>query len=245
MTRLRDVMQLRNIQIAEIKTDEVPLNLTLKESLFEIDQKDPIKVRKYENGIFKYEIVDGRRRLKALAESGQTQVLALVVNEMDDTELSIQALVANSGQPNPMDEARHMAKLREQGYDGKQIAKTSGYSQGRVSQTLKLVDCLIPELQELVSLGEMKISAAYETAKLPKDRQNDILNDIKNGQKPTFRFVFEKVRDWQAQELDMFDVEEDELEPGLFLSSEQLHELIDGKILNLTWNGRDLAIREV
>lgn len=244
MPRLRDIIQLKNIKIEEIKTDMVPLVLTLKESLLEIEQKDPIKVREYVNGTYQYEIVDGRRRLKALYDSGETNVLALVIKNMDDTELSINALVGNSGQPNPMDEAYHMANLKEQGYTGEQIAKVSGYSQSRISLTLKLLS-LIPELQLLLSKGEMKFSAGYEAAKLPKDKQLILLEKFNNGQAPTHKFIFEEVRNYQAEKVSLFNLNNNiEVKPGLFLNSDEVEGLLNGETIIIDWEGHTLRLSD-
>ena len=240
--RLRDKVQLKNIPIAKIKTDLAPINQSLQISLLEVEQKDPIKVRVISHPNFDYEIVDGRRRLKALSESGATTVLAYVVTEMDDTELALQALVGNSGTPNECDEAKHIMTLAQAGYTGQQISKMTGYSPATISQRKKLVEKLHPDLQLKLQAGDIKVSTALEATKLPLGGQENIFG---NGHNPSYKEVFEFVRAWESEQLS-FDIEpENEVKSGLFLTWEQVEQLMGGQVLDLEYEGQYINLKRV
>ena len=238
--RLRDKVQLKNIPIAKIKTDLAPINQSLQISLLEVEQKDPIKVRVISHPNFDYEIVDGRRRLKAMTDSGVTTVLAYVVTEMDDTELALQALVGNSGTPNEYDEAKHIIALEQAGYTGQQISKMTGYSPATISQRKKLVEKLHPDLQLKLQAGDIKVSTALEATKLPLSEQENIFG---NGHNPSYKEVFEFVRAWESEQLS-FDIEpENEVKSGLFLTWEQVEQLMGGQVLILMLKGEKCYLR--
>lgn len=231
--RLRD--KLKNIPINRIKTDIVPDDKSLQESLLEASQKYPIKVRPIAHPDYDYEIVNGRQRIDAMVKTGGIYIEA-IVEEMDDAELHIQALIGNANKPNEIDEARHIIKLEELGYTGDQIAKIVRYSSATVSQRKKLIEKLHPVAQLKLQSGDIKVSTAMEATKLPLDEQEELFS---NGYNPTYKEVFERVRGWQSDQM-AFDLDsKSDVKPGLFLTSEQLQELVyEGKTLNLEWMGQ-------
>lgn len=227
--RLRD--KLKNIPIARILTDAVPDDKSLQESLLEARQKFPIKVRPITHPDYDYEIVNGRQRIDALVKTGALYVEA-IVEEMDDTELHIQALIGNANKANEIDEARHIIKLEEMGYTGDQIAKLTRYSQATISQRKKLVEKLHVTAQEKLQRGNIKVSTALEATKLPLEVQFEIFD---NGHNPSYKEVYEKVRDWQADQL-VFDLEsKTDVKPGLFLTSDQVEQLLEGQLIGVDW----------
>lgn len=237
--RLRDKVQLKNIPINKIKTDAVPPDKELQISLLEAEQKYPIKVRPIDNPDYDYEVVNGRQRIDALSKTGQTHVQALV-ESMGDQEYHIQALIGNAGRPNEVDEGRHIIELEQMGFTGEQISKLTRYSASTVSQRKRLWEKLHPDLRRKVQEGKMKASAALEATKLPLSVQVDLLS---NGNRVTYTEVFEEVRKWQAQELDLLGDFENDVKPGLFLASEQVEALLVGETLEVTWMGQVLNIK--
>lgn len=239
--RLRDKVQLKIVPIDRIKTDLVPLNRSLQLSLIETEQKDPIKLRLlHDNPDYDYEVVDGRRRLKALIDSGMSTVLAYVVTEMDDTELALQALIGNSGTPNELDEAKHIIALEQVGHSGQEIAKMTGYSPSTISQRKKLIEKLHPVAQLKLQSGDIKVSTALEATKLPLEEQEEIFS---NGHSPSYKEVFEKVRVWQSDQLS-FDLEtKSETKPGLFLTREQVESLLSGQSISVQWMEKSFNIK--
>lgn len=237
MARLRDKIQLKNIPIDQIEIPNVPLDQDLLTSLVETDQKDPIKV--VPNGKT-YRVNSGKRRVRALKATGAKSVLALVVYDMeDDQEFALQALISNAGKPNPMDEADHMMTLKEAGYTQKQIAKEIGYSEGRVSYTLKFKTHLCPILQEMLRIGEINLMTATEATKLPIEEQIDYIGNLADAEeKVTYKSMFEEVRQYQAQTMPELPINE-EIKPGLFLTGEQVEWMLSGHIVEMKWEGWD------
>lgn len=237
--RLRDKVQLKNILISKIKTDAVPPDKELQTSLLEAEQKYPIKVRPIDNPDYDYEVVNGRQRIDALSKIGQTHVQALV-ETMGDQEFHIQALIGNASRPNEVDEGRHIIQLEQMGFTGEQIAKLTRYSTSTVSQRKRLWEKLHPDLRRKVQEGKMKASAALEATKLPLSVQVELLS---NGNRVTYNEVFEEVRKWQANELDLFGDFENDVKPGLFLTSEQVEALLAGETLEVVWMGQSLNVK--
>lgn len=235
--RLRD--KLKSIDISKIKTDIVPDDKSLQESLLSCEQKYPIKVRPITHPDFDYEIVNGRQRIDAMIKTGGKFIEA-IVEPMDDAELHLQALIGNANKPNEIDEARHIIKLEEMGYTGDQIAKMTRYSQATISQRKKLIEKLCLSAQNKLQAGEIKVSTALAATKLPLEEQEEIFG---NSHNPSYKEVFEHVRQWQSSQME-FDIEvETEVKPGLFLTSEQVELLLSGQSVNVQWMGQSFNIK--
>ena len=237
--RLRDRIKLLNVPINKIKTDEVPTDKELQTSLLEQQQKYPVKIRPIIHPDFDYEIVNGRQRIKALVDIGEIQVLALI-EEMDDVELHFQALIGNANRPNEIDEARHIIELEQRGFTGQEIAKMIRFSQATVSQRKRLIEKLHPNGQAKLQAGEIKVSTALEATKLPLSEQEEL---FKNGDRPSYKDVFEKVRTWESSQLE-FDLEVKTVtKPGLFLTSEQVESLLAGQTIIVEWMEKSFNIK--
>jgi len=245
MSRLRDEMKLKRVKISDVDIETSPLEKLTQASLLEIGQKDPIKLSLNKNG--RYKIIYGRRRLTALIANDQNTVLAIIVENIDDTELAIQALVENSGKPNPIDEARHLITLQAAGHTLEQIGKMVGYSTASISQRSKLAEKLHPNLQDLCAKGNIKISGAIEITKLPKEEQNKFVDRINNGEKPTNKMISETVRLWQTNQIGLFEddiFEANNIKPGLFLNSEQVERLLNNESIMVEYNGKSFNIKK-
>ena len=230
-------MELKWIRVCNIKPPEVPKSQrAMQKSLIEVGHVEPIKVRMITDPSYTYEIVYGRRRFMALkAIEGMTEIRCLVVDEMSDERLSIEALVENSGTPNPMDEACHMADLQVQGYTLEQIGRISGYSAGRISSTIKLLN-LHDDVQEKVRKGQIGISAAQRLANLPKDVQLKVMSD---NDKVTVKVANDAVSSYQSESLNLNLFNDEDFQspsPGLYLTYEDMEELVSGPI-EKEWNG--------
>jgi ParB/RepB/Spo0J family partition protein len=236
--RLRD--KLKSIPIARIKTDIVPDDKSLQESMLEASQKYPIKVRPVEHPDYDYEIVNGRQRIDAMLKTGANFIEA-IVEPMDDVELHFQALIGNANKPNELDEARHIIELEQRGFTGQQIAKMTRFSPATISQRKKLVEKLHLKGQLKLQCGDIKVSTALEATKLPLTEQEEL---FKNGDKPSYKEVFQKVREWEASLLLDFDLEtKSETKPGLFLTAEQVEALLSGQLVGVDWMGQSFVLK--
>jgi len=93
----------------------------------------------------------------------------------------------------PLEEAELIKYLIAKGYKQSEVAKMLGYSsQGQVSKRLRLLR-LIPELQERVKNGELRVSTAYELSKLPEEKQKEFLGQeyvtLKEAQQAKREFI--------------------------------------------------------
>lgn len=227
--RLRD--KLKKIPINRIKTDIVPDDKSLQLSLMEQEQKYPIKVRPISHSDFDYEVVNGRQRIDALSKTGSLYVEA-IVEEMDDVQFHLQALIGNANKSNKLDEAWHILELEQRGFTDLEIAKLVRFSSATITQRKKLIEKLHPLGQDKLQKGEIKPSAALEATKLPLDAQEELFN---NGRNITYKEIFEQVRNWQSEQL-VFDVEvQTETKPGLFLTSQQVETLLSGETIEVKW----------
>lgn len=125
-------------------------------------------------------VVDGSSRLAAAHEAGITHLNVMVDDEQgsDGDSILESALVANvhRNDLDPMDEARALQRLLAIHGSQVKLAKRLRKSQGWVSQRLALLN-LTPELQAAV--GEEPVEFLRSVAKLPQDRQEETLHELK------------------------------------------------------------------
>jgi ParB/RepB/Spo0J family partition protein len=226
-------MELKEIQVELVDDVVAAREKTIQLSLMEVGQKDPIKVRPTKND--RYQLVDGRRRFLELRASGQESILALV-EEMSDKEAHIQALVLNSGTPNVMGEATHIAYLMGTGLTQDEISRMCSWSGSKVSSRLKLLD-LIPALQSELERGLMNVSAANALRKLPVEWQEKVLDE----KKITSKLAHELLREYQSRQMGLFEMEDETpdvgVRPGLFLTADQVDLLQQGEQVEVEYQG--------
>lgn len=134
----------------------------------------PILVKRVVGEGKPYEILDGRRRLKAAKMVGLTEVpIRVVPKEYVHTEvITLQANTAR--RPNPISEYLAIKSLQTKGFDEKRIAKELGIKAAVVKQRLGLGN-LIPLILELVETGRIAVTVAEAVAKLPHPQQEELV----------------------------------------------------------------------
>ncbi len=227
-------MRLETVQISQINLPNAPKSKIRQQSLLQSGQVEPIRLSPDGD---KYNVIDGRRRLIDLIETGATEVLALV-EEVAELDAHWLALTLNGGTPNEMDEADHILYLAGEGYTQKQIAERIGYSQGTVSQRLRLAERLTDEVKAKVRNGEVKPTTAQVLTKLPRDKQQEWLNGDK-----TPKSAVETLRSWQSQNIEIEGMELPEVKPGLFLTAETMQQLKDGQDVSIVWDEVGMTLR--
>jgi ParB/RepB/Spo0J family partition protein len=147
------------ISISDIIVSPKPIRTTWDESKMAelsssiMEQKGviaPIKVRHLGDG--KYEVVFGHRRLEAAKRAG-FEYIDCIVDELDDTNTLVQALIENVMREDmtPMDTARALQRLiSETGWSQREIARHGIMSQHKVSMLIALLDTP-KEVQDLIS----------------------------------------------------------------------------------------------
>ncbi|MFI6984173.1 ParB/RepB/Spo0J family partition protein [Embleya sp. NPDC050154] len=124
----------------------------------------------------RYIVVDGNRRLLAAERAG----LATLNSVVDDTlatsavEILESALVANIHRKAfaPLEEAKAVQELLDIHGSQDKVAKRLSKSQGWVSQRIALLG-LLPELQNLLRNGELKVEDARKIGRMAPDKQAD------------------------------------------------------------------------
>ena len=198
---------------------EGPL-LELATSIAEHGLAQPITVRPVEPGDdgSRYEIVAGERRWRAhklytgQVAGGEWAVSAKVlpgtikaiVRHLSDEEADGIMLAENVHREDldPIEEAQaYRARIDRHDWTLARIARTAKVGPERVRNRLKLL-ALDPELQELVSRGQLRIPFAEEMSVLNVDHQRLVLQWLnRQSYIPTRRHVAEYVGKLQAQEM--------------------------------------------
>lgn len=167
----------------------------LVESIKKYGFLNRIIVRPLDDTPAEYEIISGHRRVHAAELLGIKEVPA-VVHFIDRDEATVMMVDANCQRENLtlMEKARsYRMKSDALSHQGKtlgqnvpksddnrttaQIGNESGDSYKTVQRLIRLT-CLIPELQEYVDSGKMKMLPAYELSFLDEEAQRDVIDRI-------------------------------------------------------------------
>jgi len=128
----------------------------------------------------RYTVIAGRRRVLAAKKAGIETVPAIVFEESSDIQIAVVSLIENMHRkPNPAEEAFALSKIMNAyGWDVKQASKALHIPVSHIRARLKLLD-LIPELFEKARSGELRTTIALKIAKLPPEKQNELLSEEK------------------------------------------------------------------
>ena len=167
----------------------------LKDSIAEQGFLNRIIVRPLEDKPDEYEIISGHRRVHAAALLEMNEVPA-VVHFIDRDEATVMMVDSNCQRENltHMEKARsyrmksdalsHQGKAlgqnvpkSEESHTTAKIGSDSGDSYKTVQRLIRLT-YLVPELQEYVDIGKMKMLPAYELSFLDEEAQRDIVDRI-------------------------------------------------------------------
>ena len=162
----------------------------LVESIKEYGLLNRIIVRPLEDKPDDYEIISGHRRVHAAALLEMKEVPA-VVHFIDLDEATVMMVDSNCQRENLtlMEKARSyrmkLDAIRHQGASRQSVEKSevsaeliSDTDSGRTVQRLIRLTYLVPELQEYVDNGKMKMLPAYELSFLDEEAQRDIVDNI-------------------------------------------------------------------
>ena len=162
----------------------------LKESIKEYGLLNRIIVRPIEDNTEEYEIISGHRRVHA-ADLLEMKEVPAVVHFIDRDEATVMMVDSNCQRENLtlMEKARSyrmkLDAIRHQGASRQSVEKSevsaeliSDTDSGRTVQRLIRLTYLVPELQEYVDGGKMKMLPAYELSFLDEEAQRDIVDNI-------------------------------------------------------------------
>lgn len=160
----------------------------LTESIKQCGMLNRIIVRPLEDKPEKYEIISGHRRVHAAELLGMKEVPA-VVHFIDRDEATVMMVDSNCQRENLtlMEKARsYRMKADALFHQGQTCGQTghksrdnvSNVDSGRTVQRLIRLTYLVPELQQFVDSGKMKMLPAYELSFLNEEAQRDIVDRI-------------------------------------------------------------------
>ena len=162
----------------------------LIESIKEYGLLNRIIVRPMDDTPEEYEIISGHRRVHAAALLEMKEVPA-VVHFIGRDEATVMMVDSNCQRENLtlMEKARSyrmkLDAIRHQGASRQNVEKSevsaeliSDIDSGRTVQRLIRLTYLVPELQEYVDKGKMKMLPAYELSFLDEEAQRDIVDNI-------------------------------------------------------------------
>ncbi|MDO4397042.1 MAG: ParB/RepB/Spo0J family partition protein [Oscillospiraceae bacterium] len=162
----------------------------LVESIKEYGFLNRIIVRPLEDKPDEYEIISGHRRVHA-AELLEMKEVPAVVHFIDRDQATILMVDSNCQRENLslMEKARSyrmkLDAIKHQGTSRQSVGKLdesaeliSENDSGRTVQRLIRLTYLMPELQEFVDNGKMKMLPAYELSFLNEEAQRDVIDRI-------------------------------------------------------------------
>lgn len=162
----------------------------LVESIKEYGFLNRIIVRPLEDKPDEYEIISGHRRVRAARLLEMKEVPA-VVHFIDRDQATILMVDSNRQRENLslMEKARSyrmkLDAIKHQGTSRQNVEKSevsaeliSENDSGRTVQRLIRLTYLVPELQEYVDSGKMKMLPAYELSFLNEEAQRDVIDRI-------------------------------------------------------------------
>ena len=160
----------------------------LVESIKKYGLLNRIIVRPIENNTEEYEIISGHRRVRA-AELLEMKEVPVVVHFIDRDQATILMVDSNCQRENLtlMEKARsYRMKADALFHQGQSCGQTghksrdnvSDVDSGRTVQRLIRLTYLVPELQQFVDTGKMKMLPAYELSFLNEEAQRDIVDRI-------------------------------------------------------------------
>ena len=172
----------------KVLDDESMTELT--ESIKEYGLLNRIIVRPLEDKQDEYEIISGHRRVHA-AELLEMKEVPAVVHFIDRDQATILMVDSNCQRENLslMEKARSyrmkLDAIKHQGTSRQNVEKSevsaeliSENDSGRTVQRLIRLTYLMPELQEYVDSGKMKMLPAYELSFLNEEAQRDVIDRI-------------------------------------------------------------------
>ena len=162
----------------------------LLESIKQYGMLNRIIVRPLEDKQDEYEIISGHRRVHA-AEILEMKEVPAVVHFIDRDQATILMVDSNCQRENLslMEKARSyrmkLDAIKHQGTSRQNVEKSevsaeliSENDSGRTVQRLIRLTYLVPELQEFVDSGKMKMLPAYELSFLNEEAQRDVIDRI-------------------------------------------------------------------
>lgn len=113
----------------------------VRKSIEALGNLTTIVLRRIDHPTYRYEVIDGARRLDALTEEGPVTIDAMVLplSTRDDEARAATAALNLNRAPNPLEEARSFQDLLAAGHDTTTVATTLGISEHTIRARLRLL----------------------------------------------------------------------------------------------------------
>ena len=154
-----------------------------------------------------FEITDGERRFRAAQiarkQGWPTTYLKCTTEAKDTTDDKriITMLHANESKPiTTTERAKAYQRLTEAGWSTKDISKSMGCTKSSVEEFLALLEAP-KEIQEAVSTGKMSATAGKKAATATKEKQAEIVEKVKRGEKISVKDTQEKRTQFSITEI--------------------------------------------
>lgn len=172
----------------------------------------PIAVRKSKRGNRGvYEIIDGRRRIRAAKICGRKKIAACVYEQGFDFGDTMLIALNNLRSSNPVAELQAIEGLLKKGASESEITRATGLPIGTIRKRLKLQNLDVTLLDALRD-GKIAVSVAERMATLPQPSQEILVGKFSENEKVTANDVLQ-VRSVQMEEeistipMEVFEVE--------------------------------------
>ncbi len=182
-----------NVLVGEIRAGNNDRTFFDKESLKDlatsIDEhglaQRPL-IRPIKSDEFKYEIIAGERRFRAMSQVLGWTKIPVVIRKMSDMAASALMLAENLARQDidPIDEANAYARRIDEGWTIEEIADRCGVRKERVECRLRLTK-VREDIQDLVRFGNFPIGHAELLSKLDNNRQMLAAKPLIGGQNLT------------------------------------------------------------
>ena len=155
---------------------------SLIRSVREVGVLEPVILEERGDG---FGVVDGKRRIKAARLAGRTDVPARVARGVGAGGIAALTIVANEQRSsNPAAEWDAIRDLQERGFSEAAIARVTGMGAMTIRKRAAL-GSLVPELAAAFRAGAVPVTVAERAAKLPKERQAELADRLKRGERIT------------------------------------------------------------
>jgi ParB/RepB/Spo0J family partition protein len=190
--------------------DQVDL-LDLAQSIKANGLAQPITIRPIENPNYKFEIVAGERRFRAISKVLNWDAIPSLVRELSDEEASAIMLVENTGRAdlNPIEQSdAFQARIDKFGWSIEKISEVAGVSVDLVKRRLSLQKLCL-EARHLAAHGNLPIGHAEAITSLDNNRQRIAMRIF--NQNPAlpfnqFKHIVNDLLEEQSQD-SLFDLE--------------------------------------
>jgi len=136
-----------------------------------------------------YDVIDGRRRVKAARAAGLDRVPAMVYGAEEGQWRDVLTLALNRlRSDNPVSELAAIEALLKNGATMAQIGEATGLPKGTIEKRLKLGGLIAP-IRKALTAGRIAVSVAEVVAVQPEEIQNELAGNLEGGGKITMANV--------------------------------------------------------